>query len=62
MSIKDYTTDNGEKLMAMIGTSCGVKKNKSIGFFKSIASNLVQKPITFEDGTNSVVKICSAKI
>ena len=61
-SIRDSTTDNGGKLMAMIGTSSGAKKNKSTGFFRSIGSNLAQRPITFEDGPNSAAKICSAKI
>jgi hypothetical protein len=53
--------DSGNKQMAMIGTLCGVKKSKLIGFMKNIVFNLEPRSTILEDGLNYAEKICCGR-
>ena len=62
VSLRHSTIVSGRKLMAMIGTSCGVKKNKLTGSSKNIDLHREVRLITFEDGVSYARKICLVKI
>lgn len=60
-STKASSVESGNKPMAMIGTSCGAKKNKSIGFMKNIAFNPEPRSTISEGGLNYAEKICCGR-